>query len=95
MDFLEKNGFTSEDINVIKKTTTKVIFNLLYEQKKLVNANITYLKKIGITNYRDIFIKYPDLFLMDNSNFKDIFEKYDREDLINKLNENIDIFAYL
>jgi len=95
MDYLEKIGFTSDDINVIKKSTTSVIFNLLSEQKRVVNANITYLKKLGVNNYKDIFIKYPDLFLIDNSNFVEIFEKYDKEDLINKLEENIDVFVYL
>ena len=95
MDYLEKLGFTSEEVNLVKNTSTKVIFNLLNEQKRVVGANITYLKTIGIKNYKDIFIKYSDLFLMDNSNFMEIFEKYDHDDLVEKLNNNIDIFAYL
>lgn len=95
MDYLEKIGFTSDDINLVRNSTTKVIFNLLIEQKKVVNANIVYLKKLGIKNYKEIFIKYSDLFLMDNSNFVEIFDKYDQEDLIEKLNNNIDIFAFL
>lgn len=95
MDYLEKLGFTSEEVNLVKNTSTKVIFNLLNEQKRVVSANITYLKTIGIKNYKDIFIKYSDLFLMDNSNFMEIFEKYDHDDLVEKLNNNIDIFAYL
>ena len=95
MNYLEKIGFTSEDINEIQRTTTDVIFNLLKEQKKVVGANINYLKNIGITNYREIFVKYPDLFLIDNSNFMEIFEKYDREDLISKLSHNLDIFVFL
>ena len=32
---------------------------------------------------------------MDNSNFIEVFDKYDQEDLVEKLNNNIDIFAYL
>lgn len=95
MNYLEKIGFTSDDITMIKNSTTTVIFNLLNEQKKVVSANILYLKKLGIKNYKEIFIKYSDLFLMDNSNFMEIFDKYDQEDLIEKLNNNIDIFAYL
>ena len=95
MSYLEKIGFTSEDIIEIKKTTTEVIFNLLNEQKKVVAANINYLKNLGVTNYREIFKKYPDLFLIDNSNFVEIFEKYDRDDLISKLNHNVDIFVFL
>lgn len=95
MNYLEKIGFTSEDINIIKNNVTDVIYNLLNEQKRVVSANITFLKDLGVINYKEIFIKYPDLFLMDNSNFKDIFNKYDQEDLILKLKENLDIFAYL
>ena len=95
MNYLEKIGFSSDDINIIKKSTTSVIFNLLGEQKKVVNANITYLKDMGVLNYKEIFVKYPDMFLIDHSNFKDIFEKYDKEDLISKLHNNLDIFAYL
>ena len=78
MNYLEKIGFTSDDINLVRNSTTKVIFNLLIEQKKVVNANIVYLKKLGIKNYKEIFIKYSDLFLMDNSNFVEIFDKYDQ-----------------
>ena len=95
MNYLEKIGFTSDDITMIKNSTTTVIFNLLNEQKKVVSANILYLKKLNIKNYKEIFIKYSDLFLMDNSNFIEIFSKYDQEDLIEKLNDNVDIFAYL
>lgn len=95
MNYLEKIGFTSEDISMIKNSNTTVIFNLLNEQKKVVTANILYLKKLGISNYKEIFIRYADLFLMDNSNFVEIFDKYDKEDLITKLENNVDIFAYL
>ena len=95
MNYLEKIGFTSDDINVIKSTTTNVIYNLLNEQKKVVTANINYLKEIGVSNFKDIFIKFPDLFLTDHSSFTETFEKYDHEDLISKLENNIDIFAYL
>ena len=95
MNYLEKIGFTSDDINLVKSSTTKVIFNLLNEQKRVVTANILYLKNLGITNYKEIFIKYSDYFLIDNSNFIEIFDKYARDDLVEKLNNNIDIFAYL
>lgn len=95
MNYLEKIGFTSDDINLVKSSTTKVIFNLLNEQKRVVTANILYLKNLGIINYKEIFIKYSDYFLIDNSNFIEIFDKYDRDDLVEKLNNNIDIFAYL
>ena len=40
MNYLEKIGFTSDDIVMIESSTTNVIFNLLKEQKKVVSANI-------------------------------------------------------
>lgn len=95
MEYLEKIGFSSEDIIAIKHSNTKVILSLLEEQKRVVQANILFLKKLGVSNYKEIFVKYADLFLIDNSNFIEIFNKYDQEDLIIKLKNNIDIFAYL
>ena len=65
------------------------------ENHKLVTMNIRYLKEIGVMNYQKIFIKFYDLFLMDPSNFEDIFAKYDTADLINKLNKNVNIVEYL
>lgn len=95
MSYLEKIGFTSENINSIKENTPEVIFKLLDEKKKMVNANILYLKEIGVTNFKEIFVKYPDLFITDHSNFVETFAKYDQADLVEKLKENIDVFVYL
>ena len=63
--------------------------------KKLVAANLKYLMDLGVKNYREIFLEYYDLFLLDNSNFIGIFNKYDREDLIDKLEKNVAIIEYL
>ncbi|MCR5788094.1 MAG: hypothetical protein K6G37_03315 [Bacilli bacterium] len=95
MNYLEKIGFTSEEINIIKKRTNGVIYKLLSDQGRVVTANIKYLKSLGVNNYKEVFIKYPDLFLVDLSNFKETFDKYDREDLVQKLEANPDIIAYL
>ena len=95
MKFLEKLNFTKDDIEEIKDSTPEALLALLKTQKKLVIENITFLKDLGVINYQEIFIKYYDMFLMDNSNFKDIFEKYEPEDLISKLSKNINIVEYL
>ena len=50
---------------------------------------------LGVKNIHDIFFHYYELFLMDYSNFTSIFNKYDREDLIEKLAKNIAIIEYL
>ena len=63
--------------------------------KKLISANIKYLMDLGVKNYREIFLEYYDLFLLDSSNFMGIFNKYDRDDLVDKLEKNIAIIEYL
>ena len=95
MTFLEELDFTKDEIEELYDTVPEKILKLLVTQKKLVTENIKFLKNLGITNYKDIFLKYYDIFLMDNSNFQDIFNKYETDDLISKLNNNIKIVEYL
>ena len=95
MNFLEKLNFSKEDIAEIVDNTPEKLLEVIKSQKKLVSENINYLKDLGVTNYQAIFIKYYDIFLMDNSNFKDIFTKYEKEDLIEKLKKNINIVEFL
>ena len=49
----------------------------------------------SVTNLVDIFVHYHDMFLMDNSNFIEIFNKYDQKDLVSKLAQNVQIMEYL
>ncbi len=95
MKFLEKLNFSKDDIDEIIDNTPEKLLEIIKSQKKLVSENINYLKELGVTNYQAIFIKYYDIFLMDNSNFKDIFMKYEKEDLIEKLKKNINIVEFL
>ena len=95
MKFLEKLDFSKDDIAEIVDNTPEKLLEVIKSQKRLVSENINYLKDLGVTNYQAIFIKYYDIFLMDNSNFKDIFVKYEKEDLIEKLKKNINIVEFL
>ena len=95
MNFLEKLNFSSEQIAELEDTVPEKMKELLIVQKKLVIANLSYLKELGVTNYQDIFLKFYDIFLMDNSNFIEVFSKYETDDLIEKLNKNINIVEYL
>ena len=95
MNFLEKLDFSKDDIAEVIENTPEKLLEVIKSQKKLVSENINYLKDLGVTNYQAIFIKYYDIFLMDNSNFKDIFTKYEKEDLIEKLKKNINIVEFL
>lgn len=95
MKFLESLDFSKEIIADFLENSPKKLIDAIKDNKKLVSANISYLKELGITNYQDIFLEYYDMFLIDHSNFVEIFSKYEPEDLIEKLQKNIRIVEYL
>ncbi len=95
MKFLQKFGFTSEQLKYLNDNAAEVMIESLQKNKRLVSTNINYLLELGVKNLPDIFMEYYDLFLLDNSNFINIFNKYDREDLIEKLAKNVAIIEYL
>lgn len=95
MKFLEKYDFNKEDIADFLNNSPKKLIDAIKENRKLVSENLGYLKDLGVTNYQAIFLEYYDMFLMDHSNFVEIFSKYEPEDLIEKLNKNIKIVEYL
>lgn len=95
MRFLQKLDFTKEQLEYLDENASSVMIDEMKKNKKLVSANLQFLKNLGVKNYREIFLEYYDLFLLDNSNFIGIFNKYDREDLVDKLEKNMAIIEYL
>lgn len=95
MKYLEKYDFTNEEIEYLEANVPARLKDKLVENYKLVGQNINYLKELGVSNFKIIFSKYYDMFLMDYSNFTGIFKKYDTEDLIEKLNNNMEIIEFL
>lgn len=95
MKFLEKYDFNKEELASFLNNSPKKLIDAIKDNKKLVCENINYLKELGVTNYQAIFLEYYDMFLMDHSNFTEIFSKYEPEDLIAKLQKNIKIVEYL
>ena len=95
MKYLEELGIGNDMIEELMDTTPEALLKLFEENKKLVSANINYLKELGVNKYPEILVRYPEMFLMDNSNFKDIFAKYEVNDLIEKINKNVGIVEYL
>ena len=73
MKFLEKYEFDKETIADFLNNSPKKLIDSIKDNQKLVGANIEYLKELGVTNYQDIFLEYYDMFLMDHSNFVEIF----------------------
>lgn len=95
MSFLKEYGFLDVDIEEFLENTPKKVIDVLESHENLVRVNLTYLKDLGITTYKEIFINYPDMFLMDASNFEESFSKYDKEELVEKLNANYKMVKYL
>ena len=95
MKFLEKFGFKKNDIEALKENSTSALIKELEAHKKLVTKNLEYLNNLGVTNLIEIFISYHDMFLMDNSNFVEIFNKYEPASLIEKLAKDVRIMEFL
>ena len=95
MKFLEKYEFNKEEIAEFLNNSPKKLIDAIKENKKLVGENIKYLKDLGVTNYQKIFLEYYDMFLLDHSSFVGIFDKYEPNDLIEKLNKNFHVVEYL
>ena len=95
MRYLQELGFNEEIIEELNKNLPDLAKEMLEEQKDSVIKNINYLKDLGVSNYEDAFIKFYNMFLLNSDEFEDIFSKYDREDLVQKLEGNIAIMEYL
>lgn len=93
--FLQKFGFTSEQLSDLNNNAAIHVLNTIEKNKNLVSTNINYLMGLGVKNIQDVFLEYYDLFLLDNSNFVSIFNKYDRDDLVEKIAKNVAIVEYL
>ena len=94
MEFLNKY-FDNDTIMYLNDNVPKVILEGLEKEQKLVSKNISFLKDLGVSNIDNIFKNYYDMFLMDPELFSEIFNKYDKEDLIEKLKKNLTIIEHL
>ena len=92
---LNKNGMK---LDIDKATTLGYIHDIGKKVGDFSGHAINgynYLKELGVSNFETAFIRFFDMFLMDNKSFDDIFSKYDREDLIVKLEKNVAIMEHL
>ena len=94
MEFLNKY-FDNDTIMYLNDNVPKIILEELEKEQKLVSKNISFLKDLGVSNIDNIFKNYYDMVLMDPELFSEIFNKYDKEDLIEKLKKNLTIIEHL
>ena len=95
MTYLKELGFEDNIIELINKNLPAQAIETLTTEESTVTQNINYLKDLGISNYVDAFVKFYNMFLLDTDTFDNIFSKYDKEDLVVKLEKNIAIMEYL
>lgn len=95
MKFLEKYGFSNEDIDEFINNTPKMVLEGIKEYQHLVEENLAFIESLGAKTYKEIFIHYTDMFFMDPSTFKSVFNRYQKDSLIERLNENYKVVEYL
>lgn len=93
--YLEDLGFSEENIHEFVRDVPAAAIDELSESSAIVKTNISYLKKLGINNYQEAFLRFYNMFLIEPAAFDDIFSKYDSDDLIEKLEKNIAIMEHL
>ena len=95
MNFFEKFGFLEDEQKEYEDITPEEIKKMISKHNKLVETNLQFLKGLEINTYKEIFINYPDMFLMDASNFEKYFNRYEKEALQEKLNTNYKVVKFL
>lgn len=95
MKFLEKYGFDDDEIQEALDNTPQKLQDQINKHLELVEENLKFIQGLGIDTYKEIFINYPELFLMDSSNFSEKFNQYETDDLIARLNANFKLVEYL
>lgn len=92
LEYLYSIGLDANDVETLKSNTDENTYSDLTLFEPLVSLNIKYMKDFGIKNYTDVLIKYPGIFLRDSESFQNIFSKFDKEDLIQKVAKNPAVF---
>ena len=95
MKFLVDLGFDEVDIKKVETQSPELLLKEFREARKLVSDNIKFLRDLGVINYKDVVINYADMFLMDPSNFQNVFLKYEKDDLIEKIAKNVRVVEHL
>lgn len=87
--------YNNEFMNVNAKSGIIYLLKLtnpeLKDFEKNRRVNIEILKSLGANTVDDIIAKYPEFINMDNPLFINILNAFDRSDLVEKLNADVDV----
>lgn len=84
MDYLVDLGLSREEINNIDSSLIESIglFPLV------VKENYETLEELNLNNEHEVFVNHLKMFLMNPDKLRNIFGKYDRDDLIRCIEKN-------
>ena len=85
-------GLSEKDVEEISEYVDEEVYTELGLFEGLVSENIKYMKDFGVSNYAQVVLKFPDIFLRDSESFRNIFSKFDHDDLIQKVEKNPAVF---
>ena len=95
MNYLREYDITDEVIEKIKKNNDKsIVQKLIYDEINVGNV-INYLKSINIEVIDDLLISRPEFFSVDCEKIKKEFNKYNKEVLVNLINEDLNAINFL
>lgn len=92
LTYLFDYGLDVADIENLKDNASDTTYSEMSLFKGIVSENLEFMKNFGIDNYVQVVVKYPDIFLRDADSFKNIFSKFDKDDLIQKVEKNPAVF---
>ena len=91
IDFLINCGFSDVDIQQIEDVNSSAnLYNLNCNEFDVVKM-IDYLTEIGVNNKKDLLMYRIDLFFTSFDIFKSKFEKYDRNKIVDLVNQDYSI----
>ncbi len=91
MDFLKKYELSDEDINIIKNNNYENIINVIIYNKNNVCEIIDYLLSIGIEvpTLAQMLSDRLDLFVQPIDDIKEAFDKFNVDNLVTIINDDI------
>lgn len=92
LNYLYDYGLDSLDVEKMKNDMDDVTYSELALFEGIVRDNVKYIKDFGVSNFASVLSSYPEIFLRDAESFRNIFSKFDRDDLIQKVEKNPAVF---
>ncbi len=94
-DYLLDSDFTDEEIKVMESSINQDIWEKVINFPQIILVNYYYLKELGISNIKEVFMSHPQMFVLNPDKFKAIFVKYDKADLVRCIEKNAAVIEKL